>query len=305
MERPLSRPSPSSARPSSRGEGSRGGAQAGERGEHLSAQRDYPPALIKFVTQSLRTGDGLLIPDPHSCRSIVDLRPTGPSCMRSIIRGLRQHQAHESDHGWSPRLHPRGGRDVAVERSQLAADVSWDCDEAHIEGSVRNSVRPSGERAPSTRKSTRSSSTTSRPGSVRRWRSRLLASARDTEVDADGAWLDGAKQYRLRLPPDVPAKNFWSVAVYDTQTRSLVQTDDPYPSLSSLTGTVHPDHDGSTDVFFGPEPPEGYESKLDPDGPREGLVHHPAPLRPARTVVRQDVAARRDPTNEALALARA
>jgi hypothetical protein len=81
-----------------------------------------------------------------------------------------------------------------------------------------------------------------------------------TAEDADGAWLDGAEDYRLRLPPNVPAKNFWSVAVYDTQTRSLLQTDNPYPTLSSLTGTVQKNPDGSTDLFFGPKPPEGHES---------------------------------------------
>jgi hypothetical protein len=81
-----------------------------------------------------------------------------------------------------------------------------------------------------------------------------------TAEDADGAWLDGAKRYRLRLPPDIPAKNFWSVTIYDTQTRSLLQTDDPYPSLTSLTGTVRQNPDGSTDVYFGPDAPEGHES---------------------------------------------
>jgi hypothetical protein len=81
-----------------------------------------------------------------------------------------------------------------------------------------------------------------------------------TAEDAEGAWLDGSRRYRLRLPPDIPAKNFWSAAVYDTQTRSLLQTDDPYPSLTSLTGTVRQSPDGSTDVYFGPAPPEGRES---------------------------------------------
>jgi hypothetical protein len=81
-----------------------------------------------------------------------------------------------------------------------------------------------------------------------------------TAEDGEGAWLDGARRYRLRLPPDIPAKNFWSVAVYDTQTRSLLQTDDPYPSLTILTGTVRQSPDGSTDVYFGPAPPEGRES---------------------------------------------
>jgi hypothetical protein len=52
-------------------------------------------------------------------------------------------------------------------------------------------------------------------------------------VDAKGDPLDGAKTYKLHLPPDVPAKDFWSFVVYDNQTRSMLQTDQQYPSISS------------------------------------------------------------------------
>ena len=44
-------------------------------------------------------------------------------------------------------------------------------------------------------------------------------------LDADGNYLDGAKNYRLRLPPNIPVKTFWSIIPYDTQTRSVLQTD--------------------------------------------------------------------------------
>jgi hypothetical protein len=75
-----------------------------------------------------------------------------------------------------------------------------------------------------------------------------------TAEDSNGEWLDGGRHYRLTLPPDVPAKNFWSIIVYDPQTRSLLQTEDPYPSLNSLSGTVVANADGSIDVHFGPQP---------------------------------------------------
>lgn len=81
-----------------------------------------------------------------------------------------------------------------------------------------------------------------------------------TAEDADGAILDGGKTYRLTLPPNPPAKNFWSVDLYDTQTRSLIQTDNPYPSVMSLTGTVVPEEDGSIVLWFGPTPPPGREA---------------------------------------------
>src|SRR5450755_3431294 len=46
-------------------------------------------------------------------------------------------------------------------------------------------------------------------------------------TDSDGNVFDGGKAYRLTIPADVPAKNFWSVVVYDTQTRSELQTGQP------------------------------------------------------------------------------
>ncbi|SEK19294.1 DUF1254 domain-containing protein [Rhodococcus maanshanensis] len=81
-----------------------------------------------------------------------------------------------------------------------------------------------------------------------------------TAEDSQGRLLDGAKTYRLVLPPNPPAKNFWSVDVYDTQTRSLLQTDNPYPSLMSLSGTVQEEQDGSIVLWFGPTAPDGKES---------------------------------------------
>ncbi len=78
-----------------------------------------------------------------------------------------------------------------------------------------------------------------------------------TAEDSTGAWLDGARSYRLHLPAPIPAKNFWSVCLYDCQTRSLLQTDNPYPSLGSLSGTVTSNDDDSVDVYFGPRPPTG------------------------------------------------
>ena len=78
--------------------------------------------------------------------------------------------------------------------------------------------------------------------------------------DAAGRYLDGAKAYRLHLPPDIPAKDFWSLLVYDPQTRSMLQTDQRFPSLSSQKEDLTVNPDTSVDVYFGPEPPAGKES---------------------------------------------
>ena len=54
-----------------------------------------------------------------------------------------------------------------------------------------------------------------------------------TYHDADGNYLDGAKDYRLHVPPDIPIKNFWSVVVYDTLSRSELQNGQPFPSAAT------------------------------------------------------------------------
>jgi hypothetical protein len=82
-----------------------------------------------------------------------------------------------------------------------------------------------------------------------------------TVHDANGDLLDGARTYRLHVDPDPPAKNFWAVDVYDTQTRSLIQVASTiYPALASNSGTLQANDDGSYDLYFGPAAPEGMQS---------------------------------------------
>ncbi|MCW8846603.1 MAG: DUF1254 domain-containing protein, partial [Gammaproteobacteria bacterium] len=79
-------------------------------------------------------------------------------------------------------------------------------------------------------------------------------------LDADGNYLDGSKTYKLNIPKDAPALKFWSVCVYDPQTRSELQTDQPFPSKQSQRDKLIVNDDGSIDLYFGPKSPAGMEA---------------------------------------------
>jgi hypothetical protein len=76
--------------------------------------------------------------------------------------------------------------------------------------------------------------------------------------DASGDFLDGSNSYALSLPPDLPAKQFWSATVYDNRSRSMIDTDQGLAGLSSYS-PLKKDDDGSTSLYFAPEAPDGSE----------------------------------------------
>ena len=79
-------------------------------------------------------------------------------------------------------------------------------------------------------------------------------------TDSAGEYLHGSQTYKLTLPPHIPAARFWSLTIYDNQTRSMLQTGQRYPRAGSQgyptpAATANPD--GSTTVYFAPAKPEG------------------------------------------------
>lgn len=80
------------------------------------------------------------------------------------------------------------------------------------------------------------------------------------DTSKDGEFLDGSKTYKLNIPANVPAKNFWSVVAYDPQTRSELQTSQPFPSKNNKRDDFIENADGSVTLYFGPTSPKGKES---------------------------------------------
>lgn len=76
-------------------------------------------------------------------------------------------------------------------------------------------------------------------------------------LDSDKNPFDGSKTYKLNIPAKPPVKSFWAVTVYDSQTRSMLQTDQQFPTLGSQTKGVVQNKDGSVDVYFAPKAPDG------------------------------------------------
>ena len=78
-----------------------------------------------------------------------------------------------------------------------------------------------------------------------------------TYKDADGNFFDGNKVYKLNMPKGVPVAMFWSVTVYDSWTRSELQSQ-PYPSISSQQDPAPKTNaDGSIDIYFAAKKPKG------------------------------------------------
>ena len=79
-------------------------------------------------------------------------------------------------------------------------------------------------------------------------------------LDSKGNYFDGAKTYKVVLPRDIPAAKFWSFTLYDTMTRSMLDTPQRFPRVGSQSypfPAAEQDADGSTTVYFAPRQPDG------------------------------------------------
>ena len=78
--------------------------------------------------------------------------------------------------------------------------------------------------------------------------------------DANKQFFDGAKTYKVTLPKGIPEAKFWSLTLYDNQTRSMLDTPQGYPRAGSQnfpSPAAEADAAGVTTVYFGPKQPDG------------------------------------------------
>ena len=100
--------------------------------------------------------------------------------------------------------------------------------------------------------------------------------------DAAGHAFDGSETYRLHMPPNVPAKQFWSVTLYDIETRCLIQNQEQIADRSSREDLVK-NADGSVDLYLGPTAPTGMEKNWIPTVPGKAwftYIRFYGPLQP-------------------------
>jgi len=79
-------------------------------------------------------------------------------------------------------------------------------------------------------------------------------------ADKDGKAVEAGKLYRIRVPKDTPAKQFWSITVYDNATWGFIINPQDRSGLGMFDkDKMKVNDDGSVDVYVGPKAPDGLE----------------------------------------------
>ena len=84
--------------------------------------------------------------------------------------------------------------------------------------------------------------------------------------DDDGNQLNGKDTYRLTVPKDAPAKDFWSVIAYSLKTKGFIRDAKSVGRSSRQLKEMAVNDDGSVDVYFAPTAPKGKEANWIPTG---------------------------------------
>ncbi len=84
--------------------------------------------------------------------------------------------------------------------------------------------------------------------------------------DKDGDLMNGRDIYKLTVPADTPAKDFWSVIVYSMRTKGFVEGVDRVGLSSLELSKMKKNDDGSVNIYFAPQAPEGLDNNWVPTG---------------------------------------
>jgi len=90
-------------------------------------------------------------------------------------------------------------------------------------------------------------------------------------VDDDSNWLDGKNTYEIVVPKDAPANQFWSITIYDNDTRCIIQNRQGKSDISSAHEKIKTEQDGSTKIYVGRKAPVGYEDNWIESNPDKGF----------------------------------
>ena len=93
--------------------------------------------------------------------------------------------------------------------------------------------------------------------------------------DSKGVPLSGSKNYKVTLPPNIPAANFWSVTLYDAEHSSGLDNGQPFPSLGSRDKPAA-NADGGIDLLLRSQGATGQREELACHSSGPGVLrHHP------------------------------
>jgi len=80
-------------------------------------------------------------------------------------------------------------------------------------------------------------------------------------ADSSGRPLEAGVNYRLRVPADVPARQFWSLQLYDRATWNFIKNPTGRTGLSSFQkDEMKVNADGAVDIYWGPDEPKDLAS---------------------------------------------
>ncbi|MBB6463051.1 DUF1254 domain-containing protein [Flammeovirga kamogawensis] len=92
-------------------------------------------------------------------------------------------------------------------------------------------------------------------------------------ADANGNTLEAGKLYKINVPKNIPAKQFWSITVYDDSTWAFINNPLGRSGLGQFNlPDMEVNLDGSIDIYVGPDAPKGVVSNWIPTSGKKPYI---------------------------------